>query len=266
MKLKGEASMAAGGHRRVRTRKLARRPRPAKFQVDRQARKAAAARTHKRRRTKQLAAGTGFLLLLGAGWFYPLIGYFIPACMLLGIGLAAFRGRSWCNWLCPRGSFEDALLTRISRERRIPQVFRNPPLRLGVMTLLMGLLTFQLIRLWPDPFAIGGAFILLLTLTTTVAVVLGIIFQQRTWCYICPIGTMSSWVGRNRQPLTLVEERCLECHLCAKNCPMQLKPVALKLQPAMANRGDCLKCRLCVDSCPTAALSFPEDRTGNKAA
>jgi ferredoxin-type protein NapH len=266
MKLKGEASMAAGGNRRARTRNLSRRPRPAKVQVDRQVRKAAAARTQKRRRTKQLVAGTGFLLLLGAGWFYPLIGYFIPACMLLGIGLAAFRGRSWCNWLCPRGSFEDALVARISRRRWIPEVFRGMSLRLGVMTLLMGLLTFQIIRLWPDPYAIGGAFILLLTLTTTVSVVLGIIFQQRTWCYICPIGTMSNWAGRNRRPLTLVEERCLECHLCAKNCPMQLSPAALKQQAAMANGGDCLKCRLCVTTCPTGALSFPGDRSGSKAA
>lgn len=258
--------MAAGGYRTVRTGDLTRRQSQVIIKLDRKVRRAAAARAQKRRRTKQLVGGTGFLLLLGAGWFYPLIGYFIPACMLLGMGLAAFRGRSWCNWLCPRGSFEDALVARISRRRWIPEVFRGLPLRLGVMTLLMGLLTFQLIRLWPDPWAIGGAFILLLTLTTTLSVVLGVIFQQRTWCYICPIGTMSSWLGRNRRPLTLAPEKCGQCNLCTQNCPMQLSPAALMQQPAMAHRGDCLKCRLCVDSCPTAALSFTDDRLTDTAA
>jgi ferredoxin-type protein NapH len=234
--------------------------------VERQERKARAARLLKGRRLKQTFLGSAFLILLAVGWRYPLIGYFIPACMILGIGLAAFRGRSWCDWLCPRGSFEDALVARISRQRRIPAVFRRTPMRVGVMTLLMGLLTFQIIRLWPDPFAIGGAFILLLTITTALGVVLGVLLQQRTWCYICPIGTMSNWVGRNRRPLTLAAERCLECSLCAKHCPMQLSPVSLKEQDAMPHQGDCLKCRLCVTSCPTAALAFENDRIADTAA
>jgi polyferredoxin len=235
---------------------------PLKIEVkrNRQARKAQAAHLLKARRLKQTILGTAFLVLLGAGWLYPLIGYFIPACMVLGIGLAAFKGRSWCDWLCPRGSFEDALVARVSRQRWIPEVLRRAPMRLGVMTLLMGLLTFQIIRLWPDPWAIGGAFVLLLTITTTLGIILGVIYQQRAWCYICPIGTMSNWVGQNRRPLALAPERCLECSLCAKNCPMQLQPAALKEQPAMAHRGDCLKCRVCVTSCPTAALTFPESR------
>ena len=258
--------MATGTYRTAGVVELAHQPAPAKFRGDRQGRKIQAVRAQKTRRLKQAILGTAFLLLLGAGWVYPLVGYFIPACMLLGIGLAAFRGRSWCDWFCPRGSFEDALVARISRGRWIPEVLRRTPVRLGVLTLLMGLLAFQIIRLWPDPWAIGGAFILLLTITTALGVVLGVLYQQRTWCYLCPIGTMSNWVGKNRRPLTLTAESCAECHLCAKNCPMQLRPAALKDQPAMAHRGDCLKCSLCVDSCPTAALAFQNDRTTGTAA
>lgn len=208
------------------------------------------------RRLKQGIAGAAFLMFLIAGWFYPLIGYFIPVCMLLGIGIAAFRGRSWCNWLCPRGSFLDAFLKKISRQKNIPRFFRSTPLRLGVITLLMSVLTVQIIRLWPDPWAIGGFFIILLTVTTAVAAVLGGIFQQRSWCYLCPIGTMSSWVGRSRRPLALAAERCVDCNLCGKNCPMQLSPRELKLRGSMTNRGDCLKCGLCVAGCPTAALGW----------
>ncbi len=234
--------------------------------LDRKARRARAARALKVRRVKQLVLGTGFLVLLAAGWLYPLIGYFIPVCMLLGIGLAAMKGRTWCDWLCPRGSFEDALLSKISPKRLIPQVFRTTPLRLGVMAFLMTVLTVQIIRLWPDPWAIGKSFILLLTITSAVGMVFGMFFHQRTWCYVCPIGTMSNWVGKNRQPLNMAPERCTNCNLCARQCPMQLAPSALKDEPLMVNRGDCLKCRLCVESCPTAALAFEDGRRAQTAA
>lgn len=224
--------------------------------VARRPRKAVLEQALNKRRLKQGISGALFLIFLAGGWFFPLIGYFIPVCMLMGIGLAAFRGRSWCDWLCPRGSFYDALLKKVSRGKRIPQVFRSLPLRLGVMTLLMSVLTVQIIRLWPDPWAIGGFFIILLTVTTAVGVALGLIFQQRTWCYMCPIGTMSNWVGKSRRPLILMAEKCRDCNLCGKNCPMQLSPQEMKASGSMSNRGDCLKCGLCVASCPTAALQW----------
>jgi polyferredoxin len=231
----------------------------------RQERKARTARALKIRSIKQLTMGLSFIGLLITGWIYPLIGYFIPVCMVLGIGTAALQGRSWCNWLCPRGSFEDSLLQRISLQRRIPDIFRKNPMRIGVMAILMTVLTVQIIRLWPDPWAIGGFFVIMLSVTTGLGLILGIIFQQRNWCYICPIGTMSNWVGKNRKPLVLEEAKCLECNLCARKCPMQLSPVSLKEPAGMANRGDCLKCSICVDNCPTAALSWESQKMAKAA-
>jgi len=208
------------------------------------------------RTTRQLVMGTGFLGLLAAGWVFPLIGYFIPLCMLLGIGVALFRGRTWCNWLCPRGSFADALLKNVSPGRRIPELFRSLPVRVGMIAFLMAMLGFQIARLWPDAYAIGGFFVLLLTITTGVGILLALFVHQRTWCYVCPIGTMSSWVGAKRRPLAMERESCTECKLCAKVCPMQLAPHELKGADRMSHRGDCLKCGLCAESCPEGALSF----------
>ncbi|MGA9755017.1 MAG: 4Fe-4S binding protein [Desulfobaccales bacterium] len=258
--------MAPKAYQTVINRALILEPMHGAIIVDRKERKAQAARFQKTRRIKQLFMGTAFLILLAAGWLYPLIGYFIPVCMVLGIGMAAFQGRSWCNWLCPRGSFEDTWLAKISRGRPIPQVFRSTRLRVVVMTFLMGMLTWQILRLWPTPWAIGGFFVLLLSITTAVGVGLGIIFHQRTWCYICPIGTMSNWVGKNRRPLTVAVERCTQCNLCAQKCPMQLSPAAIKGQSSMQHGGDCLKCRVCVESCPKAALAFQRGSLGREAA
>ena len=119
--------------------------------------------------------GTIFLMLLPFGWFYPLIGYFIPLCMLAGIGIASLKGRKWCNWICPRGSFSDSYMKMISPERKIPNFFRSLPLRIGVIIFLMSMLTYQIVRLWPDPYAIGKLFMTLLTFTTVVGIILAII-------------------------------------------------------------------------------------------
>jgi ferredoxin-type protein NapH len=208
------------------------------------------------RTTKQVVMGTGFIGLLAAGWVFPLIGYFIPLCMLLGIGVALFRGRKWCNWLCPRGSFADGLLKKVSPGRRIPELLRTSAVRVAMIAFLMAMLTFQIVRLWPDVNAIGGFFVLLLTITTGVGILLALLVHQRTWCYVCPIGTMSSWVGANRRPLEMERESCTECKLCARVCPMQLEPRELKYANHILHSGDCLKCGLCTEACPNVALSF----------
>jgi ferredoxin-type protein NapH len=209
------------------------------------------------RMVKQFIMGGIFIILLGAGWFFPPIGYFIPACMVVGIGMAGFKGRKWCNWFCPRGSFADAYMKIISPEKKIPQALRSLPVRIGVISFLMLMLAVQITRLWPDFYAIGGIFMLILTITTIIGAILAIIYQQRSWCYICPIGTMSSWVGKNRSCLIMDRSACIDCKLCEKTCPMQLVPYELKKDAEMSHRGDCLKCGLCVAVCPKKALSFP---------
>lgn len=209
------------------------------------------------RRWKQVFLGSLFVVFLVGGWFYSLIGYFIPLCMVAGVGLAAFRGRTWCNWLCPRGSFADTYMKVISPGRKMPGWLRGTPVRLGVLAFLMAMLTFQITRLWPDPYAIGKFFVVLLTITTVVGVFMALFLHQRAWCSICPIGSLSSWVGKNRYPLSMDKGACVSCGLCAKACPMQLSPQEMKEGEAMAYRGDCLKCGLCAKACPKQALCFP---------
>lgn len=209
------------------------------------------------RSVKQVLLGTLFPIILVAGWFYSLIGYFIPLCMVAGVGLASVRGRKWCNWMCPRGSFADTYMKAISPGRQMPRWLRGTPVRAGVLAFLMAMLTFQIVRLWPDPYAIGRFFVVLLTITTVVGVFMALFLHQRAWCSVCPIGSLSSWVGRNRYQLHMDRDACIDCGLCTKTCPMQLAPREMKDHETMDFRGDCLKCGLCVKACPKQALRLP---------
>jgi len=209
----------------------------------------------KKRRIRQFVMTIAFLIVLIGGWRYPLLGYFIPFCMLLGIGIGLVKGRKWCDWFCPRGSFCDVLLKPISPSRKIPQFFKGLPLRIGVLSFLMAMMTIQIINHWPDPYKIGMFFIILLTVTTIIGLILALIFHQRTWCYLCPIGSMANWVGRKRYPLRIDANRCPECKSCYEICPIQVAPFKFK-ENGVVTDGDCLKCGLCVLDCPKKALSL----------
>jgi len=211
----------------------------------------------KRRKMKQFFMGIIFLVILFGGWRYPLLGYFIPLCMLLGIGIGFFKGRKWCDWLCPRGSFFDGMVKPASPKKGMPKLFKGLPLRVGFISFLMLMMTIQIIKRWPDPYKIGMFFVILLTVTTILGIVLALIFHQRTWCCFCPIGSMANWVGRSRYPLKINSELCTECELCYNVCPIQAAPFEFKKTGLETVRDwDCLKCDLCVSACPKEALNL----------
>ena len=208
-----------------------------------------------KRRMKQFIMGIVFLAVLIGGWKYPLLGYFIPACMLLGIGIGLFKGRKWCDWFCPRGSFMDTLIKPLSPEKKIPGFFKGLPCRIGMLSFLMLMMIIQIIKRWPDPYKIGMFFIILLTVTTILGLILAILIHQRTWCYFCPIGSMANWVGKKKYPLRIDSKLCTECESCYRICPIQVAPFKFKGNEVVAD-GDCLKCGLCVLDCPKKALSI----------
>ncbi|WP_298975694.1 4Fe-4S binding protein [uncultured Thermosynechococcus sp.] len=44
--------------------------------------------------------------------------------------------------------------------------------------------------------AVGGLFVNLCVVTSIVAILLGVIFNQRAWCAICPMGTLQESLGK----------------------------------------------------------------------
>jgi ferredoxin-type protein NapH len=209
------------------------------------------------RKAKQLIMGSIFLFLLLGGWFNPLLGLVIPACMFLGIILGMMQGRKWCDWFCPRGSFYDAMVKPLSRQRTIPPIFKSFKFRVAVLAGLMLMMGLQVVRLMPNPFRIGSFFVIMLTVITILGVILGLIFHQRSWCSFCPVGTLANWTGGGKNQIRIKSGVCVECKLCYKICPMQIDPVKYKknnLEPV--TDGDCLKCGLCVAACPVKALNF----------
>lgn len=197
------------------------------------------------------------LAFLVIGMIYPVIGMAAIICMLAPVALAPLRGRYWCGNLCPRGSFYDNVLAKLSPQKPIPALFRSKGFRLFMVLLIMGVFAVQMVSAWGDLLAMGAVFIRIILITTIVGIVLGLIYHQRTWCSFCPMGTLASLVSVKRKPHSLrVESSCISCKLCTMACPLQLSPYVAKGSLEGFTDSDCLKCSRCVVKCPKKALSF----------
>jgi ferredoxin-type protein NapH len=221
----------------------------------------------KKRTVRQFLVWWMLPFVVIGGWRYPVLGYFIPLCMVAGMGIALFKGRYWCDWLCPRGSSFDLFLSRIGLGKKIPQFLRSTPFRILVLLILMTILFTQLPHAWPSVEGMGRVFVIMLTITTTIGIIAGILTHQRNWCTYCPVGTMSRWLGKGRHPLT-ISSACTTCKKCDAVCPIQIKRWEHRPEhgaAAVIPEWDCLKCGLCIERCPQNALAFKTKEKVNHA-
>lgn len=190
------------------------------------------------------------LVFLAVGFFYPPIGLIAIICMVAPVSVAFYKGRFWCGNFCPRGSFYDHVLAKISPKKSIPPIFKSSGLRVFMVLFIITVFSIQIYATWGDLYAMGTVFVRLILITTLVGIILGIFYNQRTWCAFCPMGTLASWISSSKKNMTLmVSDACVKCKRCEKVCPMQLKPYTAKGKAEGFDHSDCLKCGRCVANC-----------------
>ncbi len=219
---------------------------------------------NKKRALRQGLTWVGLPLVAVLGWFYPWLGFLLLGCMAGAVGVALFRGRAWCDWMCPRGAFFDLFVRPLSRKKAIPPFFRSRAVRVFMLVLIFAMMGVQWYAAWGDAGAMGLALVRILAATTAVGIALGLLIHPRVWCHICPMGTVANWLSENKEPL-FISRSCTGCRACARACPMQLEPYAYRLEGTVRD-NDCVKCGSCVAACPRRALSFSSAFREEKAA
>ena len=181
------------------------------------------------------------IIVIGFGWKYPLLGFIVPLVMLIGIIGGFINGRYVCGNICPRGAFFDRLLSLISRKKPFPSFIRHIAFRLGMMGFIF---LFFIISISQNISSLphwGFVFWQLCVITTSIAVVLGILYHQRSWCVFCPIGKIAGLIGGNKNKLQLDTEKCISCKLCEKVCPFQIE-ILKDAKTVTLENVNCLKC------------------------
>jgi polyferredoxin len=199
-----------------------------------------------------------------------------PAAMFLFmafVAMSVLAKKSFCSWLCPVGTFSEALAALgkkiFRRNVRVPR-WIDIPLR-GLKYLLLGFFVFIIVSMsaaaiqdfMSSPYGLIADVKMLnffrdmgqTAAIVIAALVLLSIAVENFWCrYLCPYGALMG-LASLLSPLKIRRNpaACIDCAKCARACPASL-PVDKLVQVRSA---ECTACMACVASCPSeGALKF----------
>ncbi len=211
-------------------------------------------RENKKRKIIQYLLAPLVPLVIIGGNYQPYLGYLALAMMIAMIGMTFIWGRLFCGWICAMGAFHERVLAKVSLKKEMPQLFKKTWFRWLVFIGLMGLMISRLLMSGGDPAKVGAVFVMMWTVSTVIAVAIGLYFKPRSWCNFCPMASIQG-VLAPRKYLLQVSADCKQCGLCQKVCPLQTNPGAYKDQGFVPSL-ECMRCENCLVNCPKKALTL----------
>lgn len=81
--------------------------------------------------------------------------------------------------------------------------------------------------------------------------------DNRAFCkYVCPIPAMQKVTARFAMlRIEIDAEKCIDCGLCEKNCPMDIELLSYKDEGKRVLSTECILCSTCANVCPKDAIS-----------
>ncbi len=125
-----------------------------------------------------------------------------------------------------------------------------------MVVFIMSVFSIQMYYAWGNLDEMGLVFLRIIFITTVVGIALGLLYNHRSWCSFCPMGTMASWLSPKHVKPLAVGDTCINCKLCTKACPFALTPYDARGKETGFTHSDCLKCEQCVVACPKKSLTF----------
>lgn len=177
-------------------------------------------------------------------------------CMTAPVIISFSKGRFWCGNLCPRGSFYDSVLSKISAHKRVPAVLKSWYFRTAVFLFMMSMFTIGIRKNWGNAAGTGSVFYRMIVITTFAGILLSFLYNQRTWCHFCPMGTLAALISslQKKRHVLRVSNECISCKLCEKKCAFSLRPYTYK--GTALNAADCIQCGKCAEICPKKAIGY----------
>ncbi len=180
-----------------------------------------------------------------------------------------FFGRAFCGWICPGGALQDCGLNVKDKPvgckmNRVKHFIWIP----WVIAIAAGFILAGGIKsIEPLYFTDHGISVSApenyIVYYFVIALILGVslIFGRRAFCHslcwMAPFMVIGSKIkDKLKYPALHLEaepDRCIECKLCEKSCPMSL-PVSAMVKENHMNHVECILCGNCEDVCPQGAI------------
>jgi polyferredoxin len=155
-------------------------------------------------------------------------------------------GRLFCGKACPLGFLQD-LLFKIPFWVKIKTFPFDRPLRLLKYAHIVYNFVLPALAVWGllktfEAREMGAPVYIALAV---VAVII-----RRPFCkYLCAIGAAGSLFNKfSWYRYKTLDQRCIKCGLCVKDCPMNIVPYTMKNSP------ECIRCGKCKKICPKDAI------------
>lgn len=175
-------------------------------------------------------------------------------CMLGPVVMSFSRGRYWCGNICPRGSFYDTIVSKVSKRKKVSRIFKTALFGLLVIIIMFTIFGVEIKSNWGNLYGIGVIFYRMIVVTTIIGILLSLFYNHRTWCSFCPMGSISSLVSRikrSNRVLTL-SYNCEGCNRCNQVCTMDIS--IKKYKGNILSHPDCIQCSKCELVCQKKAI------------
>ncbi|AFS77796.1 hypothetical protein Curi_c07230 [Gottschalkia acidurici 9a] len=134
------------------------------------------------------------LMIIILGLFNPRIALVGIVCMIGPIVTSFRKGRYWCKNICPRGNLLDNVMAKASGKRKTPMILRSNIFRLMIVGTMLTIFAIGLKQGWGSTLAIGMILYRMIVVTTFISVIISLLYNHRTWCSFCPIGSISTFI------------------------------------------------------------------------
>ncbi|SNR98955.1 4Fe-4S binding domain-containing protein [Anaerovirgula multivorans] len=108
-------------------------------------------------------------------------------------------GRIHCAKYCPRGSMFGTFLQKISLKNNLPKSLKTNAVKNIMLAWMIGMFSISLIRAGGDFAKTAFAIFRMMSISTIVGIIMGIIFQPRSWCTVCPMGYATGLIEKSQK-------------------------------------------------------------------